>query len=64
MANTLITDVIVPELYMGYQAVVSVADRLDNKLTPMKDHEISYRVVHKENMYDTDNQKLLFPIIQ
>ena len=60
-----IHSMIVPNEYnMGYQAVVSVADRLDNKLTPMKDHEISYRVVHKDNMYDTDNQKLLFPIIQ
>ena len=61
----IIKSMIVPDEYnMGYQSVTAVADRLKNKLVPMKNVTIGYRIVHKDNMYDPDNQKLLFPIIQ
>ena len=61
----LISSMVVPnEYYMGYQSVSAVKRRLDNKLTPMEDETISFRVVNRENLFDESNQRLLFPVVQ
>ena len=61
----LITSMVVPnEYYMGYQSVMAVARRLDNRLTPMEDETIAFRVVNRENLFDENNQRMLFPVVQ
>ncbi len=61
----LITSMVVPnEYYMGYQSIAAVARRLDNRLTPMQDETIAFRVVNRDNLFDENNQRLLFPVIQ
>ncbi len=60
----LITSMVVPnEYYMGYQSVAAVARRLDNKLTPMEDEKIPFRVVNRDNLFDESNQRILFPVV-
>lgn len=46
--------------YIGAQYVVHGAD----KPRKFKSEDIMYRVVKKENMYEKDNQALLFPFVQ
>ncbi|MCR5673798.1 MAG: substrate-binding domain-containing protein [Lachnospiraceae bacterium] len=50
------------EFSMGYLAAMYALDRsyADKKYS---DKEIEYRLVRKENMYDEDNQALLFPFV-
>jgi ribose transport system substrate-binding protein len=61
----LIYSMVVPnEYYMGYQALAAVAKRLVNRLTPMENEVISFRVINKENLFDEMNQRLLFPVEQ
>ena len=47
---------------MGYLAAMYA---IDNPYARKKysDEEIEYRLVKKENMYDEDNQALLFPFV-
>ena len=59
----LITSMVVPNEYdMGYQSVAAVARRLDNRLTPMQDEKIPFRVVNRDNLFDESNQRILFPV--
>lgn len=61
----IITSMVVPnEYYMGYQSITAVARRVENKLTPMENETISFRVVNRENLFDENNQRMLFPVIQ
>ncbi len=61
----LINSMVVPnEYYMGYQAMISVARRMENRLTPMQNEEVSFRVINKENLFDEKNQRMLFPVEQ
>lgn len=61
----IITSMVVPnEYYMGYQSVTAVARRLDNRLTPMENETIAFRVVNRENLFDESNQRMLFPVVQ
>lgn len=50
------------EFSMGYLAAMYVLDRSD-AAKRYSGKEIDYRVVRKENMYDEDNQALLFPFV-
>lgn len=60
-----IRTLVVPnEFNMGYQSMESLADRLRYRLAQAKDCEVEYLVVNRENLYDEDNQKVLFPIVQ
>ncbi|WP_022764069.1 substrate-binding domain-containing protein [Butyrivibrio sp. XPD2006] len=60
----LIKSMVVPnEYYMGYQSVSAVAGRLDNRLTPMQDEKIPFRVVNRDNLFDESNQRILFPVV-
>ena len=61
----LITSMVVPnEYYMGYQSLTAIVRRLDNRLTPMQDETISFRVVNRENLFDESNQRMLFPVVE
>ena len=61
----IITSMVVPnEYYMGYQSVTAVARRHENRLTPMEDETIAFRVVNRENLFDENNQRILFPVVQ
>lgn len=61
----LIDSMIVPnEYYMGYQSLSCVAKRLRNRLNPMQNETVGYKIVNRENMFDESNQTLLFPIIE
>lgn len=50
------------EFSMGYLAAVNVLDKNDTG-KKYSDKQIEYRIVRKENMYDKDNQTLLFPFV-
>lgn len=59
----LIDSMIVPnEYYMGYQSLVAVYSRLENKLTPMMDEVVPYKVINRDNLFSEENQRLMFPI--
>ena len=61
----LIKSMVVPnEYYMGYQSVDAIARRLENRLTPMQDEKIPFRVVNRDNLFDESNQRILFPVVQ
>ena len=49
------------EFSMGYLAAVNVLDTSEAKKFGNK--KVEYRIVRKENMYDKDNQTLLFPFV-
>ncbi|MCD8189445.1 MAG: substrate-binding domain-containing protein [Clostridiales bacterium] len=58
-----ITGLVVPnEFNMGYQSVALMAGRLQSRKTERV--ETGFVIVDKATMYDTDNQKVLFPIVQ
>ena len=50
------------EFSMGYLAAMYVVDRSDAR-RKYSDYVIDHRIVRKENMYDKDNQTLLFPFV-
>ena len=52
------------EFTMGYESVYEVVNRLQNRQTSMENKQISFKVVNRDNMYDKENQELLFPIVQ
>lgn len=61
----LIRSMIVPnEYYMGYQSLSAVKKRMENRLTPMENEYVTFRVVNKDNLFDEVNQRMLFPILQ
>ena len=61
----IMNSMVVPnEYYMGYQSIVAIVRRLDNRLTPMENQQISYRVVNRDNLFDVSNQRVLFPVVE
>lgn len=61
----LINVLIVPnEFHMGYQSVAVMAAKLQDHITMRQDSMVSFLVVRPETMYEEDNQKLLFPLVQ
>lgn len=50
------------EFAMGYLAAINVLDK-QNAWIKYRNTGIEYRLVTKENMYDEDNQSLLFPFV-
>jgi ribose transport system substrate-binding protein len=61
----LIRGMIVPYDYdMGYQAATAVANRLNRELEPMRDYETGFAVIDRNNMYDEEHERLLFPLAQ
>lgn len=58
------TLVVPNEFNMGYQSMEAMANQLHYRLTRAEDCQVDYLVVDRTNLYDTDNQKVLFPIVQ
>lgn len=56
---------IVPnEFNIGYLSVAAIAGQLREPLSSAKTEEIGFLTITKENLYDEENQKILFPIVQ
>ncbi|MCR5370064.1 MAG: substrate-binding domain-containing protein [Clostridium sp.] len=63
--NGIIRSMVVPHDYdMGYRAASAVADRLSRKLEPMEDYRTGFTAVRRENMFQEENERLLFPLAQ
>lgn len=61
----LIQTLVVPnEFYMGYQSVKKLAEQLENHKTEKSSVSVDYLVVDKEHLYDSEIEKILFPIVQ
>lgn len=61
----LIDVLIVPnEFHMGYQSVAVMAAQLQDHVTARQDSTVNFLVVRPETMYEEDNQKILFPLVQ
>ncbi len=58
------TLVVPNEFHMGYQSMEAMANQLHYRLTQAEDCRIDYLVVNRTNLYDEDNQKVLFPNVQ
>lgn len=52
------------EFNMGYQSIKEIAEKLKYNTDTSKNILIGYLKVNKENLYDEDYQKVLFPIVQ
>ncbi len=61
----IINSLVVPNEYsMGYQSLEAVANRIQYHLSETENCIVNYRVVNRQNLYDEENQKVLFPIVQ
>lgn len=61
----IIQTLVVPnEFNMGYLSVATIANQLQFKAQSKSSTQIEILVINKENLYDVDNQKILFPIVQ
>ena len=61
----LIDTLVVPnEFNLGYQSVEEAVNQLKYHLDKANDSRVDFLVVDKDNLYDKDNQKVLFPIAQ
>lgn len=61
----IINSLVVPNEYsMGYRSLEAVARQIQYHLSEKERNQIDYRVVNKQNLYEEENQKILFPIVQ
>lgn len=51
------------EYNMGYLSIKSLVEKLQNN-TALYDQEIKYSIVNRDNLYEKENQRLLFPMVQ
>ncbi len=62
--NGKIAGMIVPNEYtMGYLSLSKVAMYLNDHLYKITDSTVDYFTITKENLYSTENQKMIFPIV-
>lgn len=60
----IISAMIVPDDFrMGYLAMTEVHNRLNAPNIPMKNREVSFEVITKDNLYSQKHESMLFPII-
>lgn len=60
-----IKTLVVPnEFNMGYQSVHSIAEQIKYKLSSAESMTVDSLVINRQNLYDEENQKTLFPIVQ
>lgn len=60
-----IRTLVVPnEFNMGYQSMEMIAKQLEYHLQEASDSKVDYLVIDREHLYDVENQKVLFPIVQ
>lgn len=61
----IIQSLVVPnEFNMGYQSVSVIAKQLQYKVSMEVNTPIDFLLINKDNLYEEDNQKILFPIVQ
>ena len=61
----MIQTLIVPnEFNMGYQSVAAISKQLEYGTASVENTKIGFLAVTRENLYDEENQKILFPIVQ
>ncbi len=61
----LIDTLVVPnEFNLGYQSMQEVVNQLKYHLDRANDSKVDFLVVDQNNLYDKENQKVLFPIVQ
>lgn len=61
----IIRTLVVPnEFNMGYLSVEAIAEQLHYHLSKVENSQVDYLVINKENLYEEENQKVLFPIVQ
>lgn len=61
----LIKSLVVPnEFHMGYQSVREINRQLSSSPMIGQSSQVGFLVVDKENLYEVDTQKILFPIVQ
>ena len=49
---------------MGYQSLTDLAAKLRNRMMVLEDREQDFNVVHQDNLFRDENQRILFPIVQ
>ncbi|MDE5910161.1 MAG: substrate-binding domain-containing protein [Lachnospiraceae bacterium] len=60
-----IKSLVVPnEFNMGYLSMEEVARQLKYRLSRAENMEVDYLVIDQTNLYEEENQKILFPIVQ
>ena len=61
----IITALVVPnEFNMGYQSIYELSKQLKYRLSSADSTVVDSLLVDKDNLYDEENQKILFPIVQ
>lgn len=61
----IINSLVVPNEYsMGYRSLEAVAGQIRYHISETENNLIDYLVVNKQNLYEEENQKILFPIVQ
>lgn len=61
----IIRTLVVPnEFNMGYLSMEAIAKQLHYHLSKAENSQVDYLVINKENLYEEENQKVLFPIVQ
>ena len=66
LEHGIIRRLVVPNAFMmGYQAVQALASQVEYKTSfSVRPEQVEYLIVGSENLYDEENQKALFPIMQ
>ncbi len=63
--NGTIASMILPnEFSIGYQSLTDLSAKLENRMLTLEDREQGFNVVHQENLFRDENQRILFPIVQ
>ena len=61
----IIKSLVVPnEFNMGYQSVHTIAEQIKYKFSSAESTTVESFVINRQNLYDEENQKILFPIVQ
>lgn len=61
----IISVLIVPnEFHMGYESVAVIATQMQNHIAAQQSSVVSFLAVRPEALYEEENQKLLFPLVQ
>ena len=63
--NGTIASMILPnEFSIGYQSLTDLSAKLRNRMLELEDREQGFNVVHRDNLFRDENQRILFPIVQ
>ena len=52
------------EFNIGYLSAAAIAGQLREPLSSAKTEKVGFLTITKDNLYDEENQKILFPIVQ